>query len=65
MSNHILCNIYRNVFPAIMNCDCMTYHLREDCRTAGPGFDNLLLASLRSYHPLSLKDERLQMVLFK
>src|SRR5699024_9494566 len=44
MSYHILSDIYRHMFSAVVNCDCMTNHLREDCGTAGPGLDNLLLS---------------------
>ena len=30
MAYHILCNVYRNVFSSVMNCDRMTNKLRED-----------------------------------
>ena len=34
VSNHILCNIYRNMFSSVMNSNCMSYELWKDCRTA-------------------------------
>ena len=33
MSNHIFCYEYRHMFSSVMNSDCMTNELREDCRT--------------------------------
>ena len=46
MSYHILCDIHRNVSSSVVNCDCMTNHLREDCGAAGPGLDDCLFARL-------------------
>ena len=33
VSNHIFCYIYRHVLSSVMNCDCMSNHHWEDCRT--------------------------------
>ena len=52
VSNHIFCNIYRHMSSSIMNCDCMSNHLREDCGTAGPGFDYLFVSC--SVHSINL-----------
>ena len=44
MANHILGNIYGYVLSAVMNRNCMSYKRRENCRTTGPGLNNLLLS---------------------
>ncbi len=43
VSYHVLCNVDRNMAPAIMDCDRMTDHLRKDCRSARPGLNHLFL----------------------
>jgi hypothetical protein len=45
MSYHLLVHKNRYVRPSVVNRDGVTHHLRENCRSAGPGFDYLLFPS--------------------
>ena len=44
VADHILGNIYRNMLSAIVNCECVTYEVREYCRGTAPCLENLLLS---------------------
>src|SRR5260370_20826305 len=40
MAHHILCNIDRYMRLTIMDANCHSHHLGEDCRSTRPGLDN-------------------------
>ncbi|KKI50896.1 hypothetical protein CHK_1620 [Christensenella hongkongensis] len=42
MSDHVFCNIDRNEFSAVMNADCVSYHIREDRGGTRPCFQHFL-----------------------
>ena len=46
VSNHILGDIHRNKFSAVMYCDGVGYHIREDCGSIGTMFSALFLILL-------------------
>ena len=59
VTNHILCNINRNMLSSVMNGDSQANHLWENGRTAGPGFNNLLIAGFIYSLDLDRKSTRL------
>ena len=45
VSYHIFCNVNRDKFISVVNCDCMSYKIRRNHRSSGPSFYYALLAS--------------------
>jgi len=46
VTNHILCDIDRNMTTAIMNGYGVTHHLGEDHARSTPGANNFLVATI-------------------
>ena len=45
MTDHVLSDIDRHMLASIMDCNGMTYEVRENRGTSGPGLDNLFIVS--------------------
>ena len=43
VADHIFGDVYRNMTAAVVYCDGVRYHIREDSRSARPCFEDLLL----------------------
>lgn len=46
VSDHVFRYINRNEFVSVVNCNCMTYEIRRNHRSARPCFDDGFFAAL-------------------